>query len=767
MRLGIKAKLPAKRQSWLLKCVIDCCWLAAIAVLLTAAPASAMQEKPSDQAGQEQDVISPPKPNPFEAEMAKYPGLLPELGQTLTRIMKAVELPTARTQSRLLPMLPENTVIFAASPNYGNTVHQALQAFQQELKESEVLRNWWQHTELNSGKPTLEEALEKFYEFSQYLGDEIAVSADVGEKKESILVVAGVRKPGLQLFLQQLGQQFGGKTGPPWRLLDAQQLALAKGSGTSSQPLVLIRSNLLVIASDLATLRSFNATLPGGGKLDAGPFGQRLIQSYQGGAGILAGIDFRKLMARIPKGGAKEQEELQHSGFGDVKYLIWEHKNVPGEPASKMELSFNGKRHGVASWLGSPTKLGGLDFVAPDATIALSLVLKNPALIYDDLAVLAGPGGLDAVTQPAEAFKINLRDDVLAQLTGEITMEVDGSFLPVSGEAAPEPLWKVIVGVHDAEGLQKTFDRLAEALSAMSPDGQGPSLKRHEAGQLSYYTLQIPSPQKATEINWAFSDGYMLVASTRARITEAIRFHRDGQSLVRSGGFHTAFPVGQPADASALFYQNVGPLLAPFMQQLSPDLAKLATESGAIAPVAISTVYADDTTIRQASSSGSLDVGVMAAVAAIAIPNLLRARTSANEAAAASTVRTLVTSEVTYSASYPLKGYATDLSSLGGSSAECSGSSASEKHACLIDDVLGSPSCTAGKWCPRDSYRYHLAARCPRTKCVDFVVVASPKDANQGQRNFCATADGVVRYQKGGPLTTPITFAACMKWEPL
>ena len=60
-------------------------------------------------------------------------------------------------------------------------------------------------------------------------------------------------------------------------------------------------------------------------------------------------------------------------------------------------------------------------------------------------------------------------------------------------------------------------------------------------------------------------------------------------------------------------------------------------------------------------------------IAAIAIPNLLRARISANEAAAASTVRTINTTQITYSTSYPDHGYAPDLATLGpGPSGSCS-----------------------------------------------------------------------------------------------
>ena len=756
-----------RRQGGSLKLTVFCGCLAVISMLLISPHALAMQEKPSDDPSQEQAAPATAQ-SPMDAELAKYPGLLPELVNLRARVMKAIELPPPRTRSRLLPMMPDSTVLFAALPNYGNAAHQALQAFQQELKESEVLRNWWQHSAMNSSKPGLEDELEKFYQFSQYIGDEIALSADMREKKESLVFIAEIRKPGLKLFLEQLGQQLAGKSGLPWRIYDPQQLALAKAAGNSSALQVLVRQDLLIISPDLAALRSFNATLSqGGGRFPASPFGQRLAQSYHSGTEILAGIDVHGLIGQVAPGGSKEQETLRRSGFDDLKYLIWERRNSPGQPASQAELSFDGKRHGVASWLAVPTKLGGLDFVSPDATIALAMALKGPAQIYDDLAGIAGTDAMAPLAQGAASLDINLRDDLLRQLTGEITLEVNGPILPVPGAAPSDPVWTLILGVTDAEGLQKTFERLSAALNSMGPQGQGPSLQRHEAGRLPHYTLRIPSPQKAMEITLAFSDGYLLVAPRRDLVTEGVRFHHDGGSLARSAGFHAALPPGFSADASALYYQNIGSVMATMMQNLSPELARLVSDSGEKAPPAISTVYADETMIRQVSSSGSLDVGVMAAVAAIAIPNLMRARISANEAAAAQTLRTVVTNEIAYDASYPRRGYAPDLATLGGSSADCPGGVGSEKHACLIDEVLGSPACTGGTWCQRDSYRYHLMAKCPPGKCVDFVIVATPQDSNQGMKSFCATSDGVVRYQTGAPLTSPIATVQCLKWEPL
>ena len=83
-------------------------------------------------------------------------------------------------------------------------------------------------------------------------------------------------------------------------------------------------------------------------------------------------------------------------------------------------------------------------------------------------------------------------------------------------------------------------------------------------------------------------------------------------------------------------------------------------------------------------------VAIILIIAAIAIPNLMRSRMSANESAGAQTVRTLITNEIAYSTSYPTIGYAPNIGNLGGTATPCVPGTAS---ACLIDSVLG---CGAG-----------------------------------------------------------------------
>src|SRR5204862_2796546 len=51
-------------------------------------------------------------------------------------------------------------------------------------------------------------------------------------------------------------------------------------------------------------------------------------------------------------------------------------------------------------------------------------------------------------------------------------------------------------------------------------------------------------------------------------------------------------------------------------------------------------------------------VAIILIIAAIAIPNLLRARIAANESSAVSAIRSINTAEFTYNTAYPTTGYA-------------------------------------------------------------------------------------------------------------
>ena len=135
-------------------------------------------------------------------------------------------------------------------------------------------------------------------------------------------------------------------------------------------------------------------------------------------------------------------------------------------------------------------------------------------------------------------------------------------------------------------------------------------------------------------------------------------------------------------------------------------------------------------------------VAIILIIAAIAIPNLLRARISANESSAVGSIRTINTSEVTYSTNYPSAGFTTTLAFLGGA-APCV---ASSQTACLIDTVLG-----AGQ---KSGYAFTLAGGSGTTPEVTYTISGSPISTGQtGQRGFFSDQSGVIRYDTTGLAT--------------
>jgi type II secretory pathway pseudopilin PulG len=156
-------------------------------------------------------------------------------------------------------------------------------------------------------------------------------------------------------------------------------------------------------------------------------------------------------------------------------------------------------------------------------------------------------------------------------------------------------------------------------------------------------------------------------------------------------------------------------------------------------------------------------IPIVMIIAAIAIPNLLRAKIAANESAAASTVRTLNTAQVTYSVTYEQAGYAPSLEALGsGSQAQCSEGNA--EHACLIDSVLG---CNA-TWCMKYGYKFHISTTCSDGKCTEYVVTATPViQGSSGNKSFCATSDGIVRSHSGQQPVPLLSADECKEWPAL
>jgi type IV pilus assembly protein PilA len=722
---------------------------AGMAVIVLLAPACRAQVKTPAGAASPAETAD----KPWLESLKKYPGLVPEFGKLVEKLKQNVQFPPARTESHLVALLPESTMSYAAFSNYGDAAQQALKVFREELQESTVLREWWQHGDLATAGPKVEDSLEKFAQLHQYLGEEIAVAGSAEGKESSFLVVAEVRKPGLKKFLQETISHFAEGVKPGVRVLDVQELGTAKDNGSPQDLILLVRTDFVVAGFDLATLRKFNGRLDrGGNEFVSTPFGQRIVKEYVGGVTLLAAADLQKIVNQVPPE-AKENAAFQGSGFADVKYLVWEHKSVAGRDVSQTELSFKAPRHGSAAWLAKSRPLSNLDFVSPKAMVAGTLVLANPPQIFDDVKELYGASSSSpfaTIESFEKILKLNLKDDLLRTLGGEITVELD-SVTP------PKPVWRVILSVRDASHLQQTLTTLlATGHIEVQPFADG---------GVAYYSVPVPSSPTPFEIGYAIVDGHLIVASSRETVAEAVRQHRVGESLGKSKLFLAAMPPDHELEASALLYQDPMAMTTMQLRQIAPEMAESIARISKEATPTVVCVYGEESSIRETSSNGAFDLGAGLVVAAVAIPNLLRSRTAANEASAVGSIRTVNIAQVTYGSRYEDRGYAPNLAALGGyPSGPARGTL---HHAGLIDASLGNDSCTGDAWCTKNGYRFRVTTACKQLPCKEYLVTASPVDTNAGIRNFCSTSDGVIRYKTGESITPPTAVAECKAWTPL
>jgi len=152
-------------------------------------------------------------------------------------------------------------------------------------------------------------------------------------------------------------------------------------------------------------------------------------------------------------------------------------------------------------------------------------------------------------------------------------------------------------------------------------------------------------------------------------------------------------------------------------------------------------------------------VAIILVIAAIAIPNLLQARMSANEASAVGSLSAIKSAEVAYDTAYPTVGYSPDILSLGGAN-PCTPASTS---ACLVDSHLSTstPGSTG-----KSGYVYLATGIMPAGAINNaaFVAAAAPMLAHStGNHDYCSTNDGVLRSQLANPGDSPvITLASCL-----
>src|SRR5712664_668843 len=535
--------------------------------------------------------------------------LLAEFSKLRNKLAE-IQTPGPRYESKILPLLPADTVLYIGIPNLGEALQQANQIFQQQLSQSKVLQDWWNKSGNSNQHPTPQELIDQIHYVSQYLGDEVVITArgSFDSNEHGPVLLAEVRRSGLKDYLQNhLADTLTRPQEGAANLHVVDPRSLSSLAGDERGTIMLVTPKMLVVGGDAGSVRQMSAQLDAGATPFAGTdFGKRIATVYSRGAEILVAANIGQILnsTHAPQG---DSRALRSSGFSDIKYLIATRGESSSQEDNRITLEFNGQRRGIASWLAAPAPMGSLDYVSSNAGAAASFVAKQPALMLDDIFNTIGAADSNFnhnLTEANAELGLDLRNDLASALGGEVTLALDGPVLPT-------PSWKAIFEVNSSGGLQLAIDKLVQSFNrqAQKSNQPGLTLNQTQLDGRTFYTIESLGGGPAAEFDYTFADGYMLLAPSRALLIVAIITHANGTSLAHSGSFRALFPSDNHAYFSGMIYQNLSPILKPLSSQLTSGQLALVQQLAADAKPSVFCAYGGSDRIEVASSGNLFDFG--------------------------------------------------------------------------------------------------------------------------------------------------------------
>jgi len=494
----------------------------------------------------------------------------------------AVPKPDARTSTHLLDLMPANTVVYVGLPNLANNIAESHRVIQERMSQNPALREWWAKEQANKSQ-NMDQVIESIRQFGDYLGEEIAVSVslDGNTKPEAPLVLAELKNStGLREFIeQQVAKYSNGQTGRPALQFVEDPATAAAATEDQERLYIWIQNGLMAASPKLPQLQSLQQVIANGNSgFVSTPFHDRIAQVYSQGAGLVVAANLERIVeqtkAERSKGPDAEKTEnaLNKLGILSVKYFVLDQKDTNGKTHTQAALSFNDATRGIPSWLAAPGPMGSLDYISPDANVVAGFVVKNPASLVDDLlGVLetVSPELRKNLDKQQSLHGLDIRNDIAAPLGGEFAFAIDGPILPT-------PSWKMVFEVNDPQHLQQTLERVVTEVNKQAAlfGKTGLVWDKAESGERIFYTLKSPD-FGLMEVNYVYSNGYMIVGPSRALIERALSARESGTSLLHSSKFTAGLPADGNANFSAVFYHNLAPLVQPFAQQIANSTQSL------------------------------------------------------------------------------------------------------------------------------------------------------------------------------------------------
>jgi hypothetical protein len=528
----------------------------------------------------------------WSRKAANYATTLASL-TALNRELSRVPQPGVRNSTRLLDLMPENTIVYAALPNLTSTLVESHRIMQERINQNAALKEWWDKEQSGHNGPNVDQVINSIREFGDYLGEEIAVSVSLNDKNEPVapVVLAELKNPnGFRAFLEQQVSKYAKSTDKPdIRFIDDPATATA-GTEKGKTLFVWIQNDLFAASPDLQQLQTLANVVQKGGtnSFTSSPFHNRIAEVYQQGAGLVVAANLEKIIAQTkgqrPKeaSGDRHEEALNKLGVLSVKYLVLDQNQSEGKTHTRASLSFSDAQHGIPSWLAAPGPMGSLEYISPDANVVAGFVVKDPVKLVDDLLGVmetVSPDLKKNLDQQQANHGLDIRRDIAAPLGGEFAFAIDGPILPT-------PSWKMVFEVNDSAHLQQTLERLVvEVNKEAAKFGKAGLVWDHaDLNGRTYYTLR--SADFGVEVNYTYVNGYVVMGPSRAMVELSVRSQESGNSLLRSARFTAGLPTDGNANFSAVFYQNLAPLVQPFADRVANSGAVPQAQQQAIKTMA-------------------------------------------------------------------------------------------------------------------------------------------------------------------------------------
>jgi ferric-dicitrate binding protein FerR (iron transport regulator) len=545
---------------------------------------------------------------PVEQEIAwsrdvdQYLALLKEVRELSKAIAQQVPHPELRYDSRLLDLMPSDTLFYAAMPNVPETLGKMHVVVRERLASSPALAEWWAQQDAGLHQH-FDRVLETFSDLGAQLGNEVAVGVHLGEDDPGLLLLAEVRdQAGLRALIdRELGQNAAELHG---------HLVLVDDPLTA-QPAedalyLWLTGDLAVGSSDLAHLREVAGYLGGAtNPFLSTAFYREIAELYgEGVEFVIAGNIHDVVVAThaLDGGGEGDPATFTALGFDNVRHLMVEQKKVGDNTQHRATLSFSGQRSGLFSWLAAPAPMGSLGFISPEAKLVVAAVLRDPAQLFDEIGKLADEGLPAALAEFERTYGLSVRDDFMATIGGEFAIALDGPL-------APKPAFKVVLEVYDPAKFQWALDQaLVEVNRKLGAEGKPVvEIKRQAKGGRTYFEI----PAGAFSVHYTFAEGYLLMASDSALLDQALRYRSSGYSIATSPRFLERLPEDGRNNLSAVIYQDLGSVMGPLAQyfgkSLSPEQqAQIADYAEANEPSLAYAYGEPDKLIFASSSEGDL-----------------------------------------------------------------------------------------------------------------------------------------------------------------